>query len=201
MLDSAVRKKREIGKEEEWGNKNCIRYKILQSALRYEELILSYAGTHGQVGESLQRLGDDNRTNSPFHYAAIHPLWRQTPRDKRMYCCHWQCHYGTVNKRCSGGSGWTGWGKKVTKTIWNERMRDPTGEIRLLLVIFFFFFFFIYLFFARCKAKDGHMLRTKPRHCQRNQLLCTPAAATQSPLEVIHRKRLRRQNGGRITGY
>lgn len=152
MLDSAVRKKREIGKEEGWGNKNCIRYKILQSALRYEELILSYAGTHGQVGESLQRLGDDNRTNSPFHYAAIHPLCRQTPRDKRMYCCHWQCHYGTVNKRCSGGSGWTGWGKKVTKTIWNERMRDPTREIRLLLVVFFFFF--IYLF-SRALQSQG----------------------------------------------
>lgn len=40
------------------------------------------------------------------------------------------------------------------------------------------------------KAKDGHVLRTKPRHCRVINSSVLPTAATQSPLEVVRCKRL-----------
>lgn len=84
-----------------------------------------------------------------------------TPHDKRTYCCHWQCHYGTVNKRCSQWPRWTRVGPEghqdnLEWKDWSSRGRDKTPLLHLLLRLYLF---------SGSKAKDGHMLRTKPMQC------------------------------------
>lgn len=101
MLDYAFWKIK--GGEKSGRNKNYIRYTILQSVGWYEVFILSRGGTRRSTPPKTRRW---QRHKLAFPFGCHSSIVTEDTCDKRMYCCHWRCHYGTVNKRRRGGLAW-----------------------------------------------------------------------------------------------